>query len=66
MAHGHVVLRGEGVLVDALGHLGGTAVGVGAHALGANGDADVDGAGEDLVGDVLDGQEAGRAEAVGD
>lgn len=55
VAHGHVILRGEGVLVDALGHLGCTAVGVGAHALRAHGDADIDGAGEDLVGDVLDG-----------
>lgn len=35
-----------------------------AHGLGANRDADFDATGYDLVGDVLDGFEAGRAEAV--
>jgi hypothetical protein len=44
------------VLDDTLGHLGGTAVGVGAHALRAHGDTDIDRAGEDLVGDILDGE----------
>lgn len=53
------------MLVDTLGHFGGTAVGVGAHAFGAYGNTDIDGAGEDLVGDVLDGEETGGAEAVG-
>lgn len=65
LAHGHVVLRGDGVLVDTLGHLGSTAVGVGAHALRTHGDTNIDGACKDLVGDVLDGEQAGRAEAVG-
>jgi len=36
----------------------------GGHGLGADGDADVDGAQADLVRDVLDGLEARRAEAV--
>ena len=34
------------------------------HAFGADGDADFDGAGEDLVGDLLDRKESGTAEAV--
>ena len=34
------------------------------HRFGADGDADVDAAGDDLVGDILDSFEAGGAEAV--
>lgn len=54
------------MLGDALGHFGGAAVGVLAHALGSNGYADIDGSGNDLIGDVLNGQETGGAESVGD
>lgn len=40
------------------------AVAAGGHELGAHGDADVDAAGRDLVGDVLGGFQPGGAEAV--
>lgn len=65
LTHGLQAIAGVLVGVhDVVDEGPGQAVAASRHGFGADGDADFDGAAGDLVGDVLDGFEAGGAEAV--